>query len=156
MITSTLYQNSTAPHKSIDATDLLAQLARERAQRVQLESENTNLRAKIAGMNRPSKIVYSAIRDGYELLMRHATDLSMSREQMQREGMSVRRWQWAIACLRYTNVLSIRTKAFKLKWFSDDKTELLQMYEEGTKRLLEAKKPLDSLRSHLPPSIREQ
>ena len=156
MISPSLYQNGTAPYKAIDATDLLAQLARERAQRVQLEAENTDLRRKIAGMNRPSKIVYNAIRDGYELLMRHITNMSMSREQMQREGMSVRRWQWAIACLRYTNVLSIRTKAFKLKWFSDEETELLQMFEEGTKRLLEAQKPLESLRQYLPPSIREQ
>lgn len=155
MISPSQYLNDSTPHNSIDATDLLSQLQRERARRVQLEAENTDLRSKIAGMNRPSKIVYGAIRDGYELLMRHVTDLSMSREQMQREGMSIRRWQWAIASLRYTNVLSIRSRVFKLKWFSTEKTELLQMFEEGTKRLLEAEKPLDSLRLHLPPSIRK-
>lgn len=137
-----------------DASTIMAELQRERSRRIQIEQENGLLRKQLAGRDRTSKIVQRAVRDASELLLRKTTGFAISREVMMGEGMSFRQWTWAVALLRYCQIINPRGKRFTFKWFTHDVNELFEMFEEGTSRLMAAPKPLESLRQYLPESIK--
>lgn len=136
--------------------DVAAQLLRERQRRIDAEMYVSELNRQLSRQNRASRIVDMAIRDARELLLRRSTNFPISQIAMQRDGLSRRRWQWAIAVLRYCTILSIRGRRFSFRWFSQDHVELFQMFAEGQKRLESAERPLESLRFCLPTSARNK
>lgn len=153
---SDFYQHVANAERLPDVVSLMAELQRERHRRIQAEQENGFLRKQLASKERKSKIVGMALRDAAELLLRRTTGYAISRDAMMREGMSFRRWTWAIAALRYCQIISVRGRRFSLKWFSDDHNELFEMFEQGKTRLDKAPKALESLRQCLPDSIKRQ
>ena len=134
--------------------DLLATIHREIAQRLQLEDENRRLKAELDVKVRKYRIVQQAIRDASELALRRNTGLATGRSSMLKSGMSRRRWQWAIALLRYCQIISMFGKKFSFRWDEDDPDMLLILLRDGCERLEKAQNPLDSLRNSLPKSLR--
>lgn len=134
---------------------IMAELLRERSRRMQAEAELGILRSRLAGKERSSRIVKMAQRDASELLLRKTTGYAISRDAMHAEGMSERRWTWAIAMLKYANIIMQKSKHFGFKWFTHETTDLFEMLAEACERLNNADKPLEKLRSCLPNARRK-
>lgn len=134
--------------------DLLATIQREVKQRLCLEDENRRLRDELDVRVRKYRIVQQSIRDASELALRRNAGLPTGRASMLKNGMSRRRWQWAIALLRYCQIISAFGKKFSFRWDEDDPDMLLILLRDGTERLGKAQNQLESLRSSLPKSLR--
>lgn len=113
---------------------------------ISMTTELRRLRKAVSRQNRRSAIVNQAIADAQTVIIEATTTGSTSRRALERIGVSRRRWQWAIAFLRYAGVLAMRNQDWRagLSWATNDPTEVLRLInvakteldtERGYKRL---------------------
>lgn len=76
---------------------------------VSLRAENKRLREQLVATRRGSVTVRRAIVDAHSILMNAFAGDATGRMAMAGDGMTKRRWAWAVALLRYAGIVSIRT-----------------------------------------------
>lgn len=119
--------------KTANSNQLLRQLADARA-------EARALRGKLSRQNRYSKIVRRAIIDGHELMINAFSDEPTSRRAMLDAGMTERRWQWAVAFLKYAGLVATKSKKWRegLPWIVEDLDKAVALINRAAEELMRA------------------
>lgn len=81
---------------------------------ISLTAEVRHLRSKVGVGRRGSAIVRRAHVDALAIVQAHYLGQGCGRVEMGRQGMSKRRWAWAVALLRYAGVVSTRTGDWRM------------------------------------------
>lgn len=111
-------------HSNLDA--IFQELATLRAQ-------NRALKAKLPKTKRSSSTVERAIVDAHTILMRAFSGDNTGRVAMAEDGMSKRRWAWAVAFLRYAGIVGYRQKNWRngLEFVVVDLAESISLLEKA-------------------------
>lgn len=96
-----------------------------------LRTENRALKARLPKNKRYSSTVRRAIVDAHTLLCRAFSGDNTGCLAMQGEGMTKRRWAWAVALLRYAQIVGYRPKAWRkgLEFVVSDLAESIRLLE---------------------------
>lgn len=97
-----------------------------------LRAENRYLRSKRTRSQRYSAIVRRALIDAHSILMAAFSDEPTGAVTMARTtGMGRRRWQWAVAFLRYAGVVAMHNADWRsgLTWVAQDLAEAVDLVE---------------------------
>lgn len=96
-----------------------------------LRTENRALKARLPKSKRYSSTVRRAIVDAHTLLCRAFSGDNTGCLAMQSEGMSKQRWAWAVAMLRYSQIVSYRSKSWRkgLEFAVSDLAESIRLLE---------------------------
>lgn len=78
-----------------------------------LRAENRRMRDRLSARERGSQIVRRALVDAHTLIMAAFSGDSTGRKAMEADGMTKRRWAWAVAFLRYAGIVSFRNKTWR-------------------------------------------
>ncbi len=92
---------------------------------IALRAEVNHLRSRIGARRRGSMIVRRAHVDALTLVQAHYLGYATGKVEAGRQGMTKRRWAWAVAYLRYAQVVSSRRHDWRmgLAWVvSEDKS----------------------------------
>lgn len=102
-----------------------------------LRAENNHLRGMLGRKYRYSKIVRTAIVDGHTILMAAFSGEPTGCVAMQRTGMTRRRWEWAVAFLRYAGIVAMTTASWQsgLDWVITQLDEAIQLMERAAVEL---------------------
>lgn len=101
---------------------------------IALRAEVRHLRSKVGGGRRGSAIVRRAHVDALALVQSHYLGHATGRVEAGRQGITKRRWSWAVAYLRYAQVVSSRRHDWRsgLVWVvSEDKAVQLLKDAQG-------------------------
>lgn len=98
-----------------------------------LRVENRALKARLPKSKRHSSTTKRAVVDAHAILMRAFSGDNTGCLAMQGEGMSKRRWAWAIALLRYAGIISYRQKQWRagLEFVVTDLAESIRLLEKS-------------------------
>lgn len=121
----------TQPISSAERETLLQELAALRA-------ENRALRGQLPKRHRYSTIVRRAVTDAHLLLMAaYGGDSTGCLAMEQNYGLARRRWQWAVAFLRYAGIVAMRTHNWRdgLPFVVDELEEAIVLLEQATVEL---------------------
>lgn len=109
-----------------------------------LRAEVIRLRAWVGVCRRGPGIVALAHADALSMIEAHYTQMGTGRVEMKRQGMSKRRWAWAVAYLRYARVVSRHTGNWRygLVWLAraEDAVRLVADAQQVTLAQLRALK----------------
>lgn len=104
-----------------------------------LRAENRRLMKTRSLADRFSSTVHRAIVDAHMLIMRaFSGDSTGMRATKEASGMSKRRWQWAVALLRYAGVVRTRSRRNwrnGLDWVITDLDESVRLLEKAGREL---------------------
>lgn len=103
-----------------------------------LRAENKHLRSKLSRNQRGSQIVRTAIVDAHQIVMAAFSDQSTGCQAMQKgHGISRRRWEWAVAFLRYAGILPMINKGWRngLAFAITDLNEAVRLLEVAATEL---------------------
>lgn len=101
---------------------------------IALRAEVNHLRSRIGARRRGSMIVRRAHVDALALVQAHYLGYATGRVEAARQGMTKRRWAWAVAYLRYAQVVSSRRHDWRMgiRWVvSEDKAVALLRDAQG-------------------------
>jgi hypothetical protein len=101
---------------------------------IALRAEVNHLRSLVGNRRRGSMIVRRAHVDALAIVQAHYLGHATGRVEMGRQGMSKRRWAWAVALLRFAGVVSTRRHDWRLglAWVAtEDKAVLLLRDAQG-------------------------
>jgi hypothetical protein len=104
-----------------------------------LRAENTKLKAMLSKQNRYSSIVYRATVDAHTILLAAFSGESTSKGAMQTEGLSVRRWEWGVAFLRYAGIVAMQNNDWRTGL-----TFTVTLLDEAVKLLERSARELDN------------
>lgn len=120
-------QYTNGHHRPADNLDaIFAELAALRA-------ENRALKARLPKSKRHSSTTKRAVVDAHAILMRAFSGDNTGRLAMAGEGMTKRRWSWAVALLRYAGIISYRQKQWRggLEFVVTDLAESIRLLEKA-------------------------
>ncbi|TXG77458.1 hypothetical protein E6Q11_02730 [Candidatus Dojkabacteria bacterium] len=106
-------------------------------QMVSMNRELRRLRKAMSRQNRRSAIVNQAIVDAQNIIIEATVTGSTSQRSMERIGIGRRRWEWAVAFLRYAGVIAMRNHDWRvgLTWATDDPKEVLVLLNKAATEL---------------------
>lgn len=109
---------------------VLSELAR-------LRTENRELRRTLTKRRRYSNIVRRALVDAHTLLLTAYSDQSTGIASMCQRGMSRRRWEWAVAFLRFAGVVGVINQDWRngLSWLITDLEQAIVAVETAATEL---------------------
>ena len=126
------------------ANEQMTRLKRDNAmQRLEI----AHLRSRIGVHRRGSTIVRRAHADALALLQERYMGRNTGRVEMARQGMSKRRWAWAVALLRYAGVVSTRTGDWRygLRWVASEIDAMRLLADANDATLLQLKQLVRSV-----------
>lgn len=98
-----------------------------------LRTENRALKAVLPKSKRYSSTVRRALADSHQLLMNAFSGDSTGCLSMRAEGMTKRRWGWAVAVLRYAGIVSTGRRRWRsgLEWLIIDLDSAVRQLENA-------------------------
>lgn len=102
-----------------------------------LRVENRALRARLPKTRRYSATTRRAVTDAHTLLCNAFSGDATGRLAMEAEGMSKRRWAWAVALLRYAGIVSFRQKQWRngLEFVVTELAESIRLLETAAREI---------------------
>lgn len=104
----------------------------------QLRLENKALRDRLPSSADRSARVRMAAQDAHAILMEAFVSGCSSRDHMRKiAGMSVRRWQWGVAVLRYCGIVSRDAAKWQagLVWLIAERARAVELWEKACEEL---------------------
>lgn len=100
-------------------------------------AEATALRNNLSKPVRYSTIIKRAIADGHELMMDAFSEQPTGRNTKREQGMSIRRWRWAVAFLKYAGVIAMKPANWRdgLQWIVADLDQSVALIERAAREL---------------------